>query len=228
MPLHDWTLSPTEAVSLQRQLAAGVVVQDQPGPVRTVAGLDAGYRDGLTTATVALMRYPELELLETHRLQQPTDFPYVPGLLSFREVPALLRVMERLSLRPDLVLCDGQGLAHPRRLGLACHLGLWLDLPTVGVAKSRLVGQYEEPGLERGATSPLVYKGDTVGAVLRTRSKVRPVFVSVGHRVCLKTAIEMVLSCAPRYRLCEPIRIADRLTRGADRGRIRVRPATTG
>jgi len=146
-------------------------------------------------------------------VEQPVDFPYVPGMLSFREVPSALAALQRLAVRPDLVLCDGQGLAHPRRFGLACHLGLLADLPTIGVAKSKLIGDYDEPGDERGAHSPLRHKDEVIGVVLRTRARVSPLYVSIGYRVSLDTAIEFVLACAPRYRLPETTRLADRLSK---------------
>lgn len=185
------------------------------GPVRTVGGVDAWSDpngDRIWAAAVAL-GVADLELQESVVVCHRTAFPYVPGFLSFREAPAALAALERLRTTVDLLLVDGHGLAHPRRFGLACHIGLLAALPTIGVAKSVLVGRYEEPGRDRGDRTPLLDDGNTVGAVLRTRSYTRPVFVSVGHRISLDTAISYVLRCTPKFRSPEPIRLADRLSR---------------
>jgi deoxyribonuclease V len=160
---------------------------------------------------VVVLTFPDLELVEHAIARQPTDFPYVPGLLSFREIPTVLEALAQLATSPDLILCDGQGIAHPRRFGIACHLGWWLDRPTIGVAKSRLIGEHEEPGPEKGSWTPLRHRDEVIGAVLRTRTNVKPVFVSPGHRVSLETAIHYTLACTPRYRLPETTRHADRL-----------------
>jgi deoxyribonuclease V len=208
-----WPRVPAEARLLQERLRGQVVTEDQLGVVQRVAGVDAHYGAGRIWAAVAVMTLPDLATVESARADRPLAFPYVPGLLSFREAPAILDAMHRLSKKPDLLLVDGQGLAHPRRFGLACHLGVLGDMPTIGVAKSRLVGTYQEPGIERGAWSELVDRGETIGAVLRTRSAVQPVFVSIGHRISLKTAIDLVLRCTGRFRLPEPIRAADTLSR---------------
>ena len=182
-----------------------------------IAGADAHYRpeSGTTCAAIALLVYPDLNLEATAAAHRPTDFPYLSGLLSFREAPVLLEALNRLPRAPDLLLVDGQGLAHPRRFGLACHIGVLADIPTIGVAKSRLVGTYDPPGAERGSWSPLRHGGELVGAAVTTRTATRPVFVSVGHRVSLSTAIDYVLACTPRFRLPEPIRQADQLSRTA-------------
>jgi deoxyribonuclease V len=203
-----------EARRLQSTLRAGVLVEDRLGPVRHAAGLDAHYGEAHVWGAAVLMGIPDMAVLESALARRRLSFPYVPGLLSFREAPALLAALQHLATRPDLLLVDGHGVSHPRRFGLACHIGILADVPTIGVAKSRLVGTYEEPGVERGAWSPLVDRGETVGAVVRTRRAVRPVFVSVGHRVCLATAIDLALRCSGRFRLPEPIRAADRLSRG--------------
>lgn len=183
--------------------------------MRRLAAADAHYApaEGLTWAAVVSLSFPDLELQESVLACRPTDFPYVPGLLSFREAPAMLDALGLLSSPPDLLLVDGQGIAHPRRLGLASHVGLLADIPTIGAAKSRLVGVYEEPGSERGAWSPMRHRGEVVGAALRTRPATQPMFISIGHRVGLETAIDYVLRCTPRFRLPEPIRLADRLSR---------------
>ncbi len=216
-PSPSWPRDPGAARALQDRLRSQVIREDRLGPVGLIAGADAHYRpnSGTTCAAVALLAYPDLALEATAAAQRPTDFPYLSGLLSFREAPALLEALGRLARPPDLLLVDGQGLAHPRRFGLAGHLGVLADIPTIGVAKTRLVGDYDAPAPERGSWSPLRHRGELVGAALTTRRGTRPVFVSVGHRVCLATAIEYVLACAPRYRLPEPVRQADRLSRAA-------------
>lgn len=208
---HSWDLSPADAIALQKQLAAQVIRTAQLGPVKTVAGVDASYEEGLAQAAVVVLSYPELELIEYAVARRPVSFPYVPGLLSFREAPAVLDALEKLSARPDLLIFDGQGIAHPRRLGIASHLGLLIDLPAIGCAKSRLTGRYTEPGPERGDFSPLVDRGETVGAALRSRPKTKPLFVSIGHRVDLPASIDYVLNCCRRYRLPETTRWAHRV-----------------
>lgn len=207
---HPWNVTPREAVAIQRAAAPLVERADRFGTVRRVAGVDASYKRGVTRAAVAVLSFPELVPLETSVVDRPTDFPYVPGLLTFREAPALLEALAGLSAPPDLVVADGQGLAHPRRLGVASHLGLAADLPVVGCAKSRLCGEYEMPEKEKGSVTPLVDRGETVGAVLRTRTGVSPVFVSTGHRVSLESAVRLVLACCTRWRLTEPVRHAHR------------------
>jgi deoxyribonuclease V len=181
-----------------------------PGTLRLVAGADVSYDRGSPTlyAAVVVLDASSLEVVDVGRVTLRAEFPYVPGYLSFRELPPLLAAFEKLRLRPELVLCDGHGRAHPRRLGLACHLGVALDLPTIGCAKSRLVGEHREPGARRGAHAALRDDGETIGEVLRTRDGVAPVYVSVGHRVSLATARRLVLRFTPRYRLAEPIRAA--------------------
>ncbi len=214
---HPWDLSPEEAIRLQQELCRRVVLEDRLGPVEHVAGVDVGFEAGgqVTRAAVAVLTYPGLTLTEHALARQPTRFPYVPGLLSFREVPAVLEALASLGTRPDLILCDGQGIAHPRRFGIASHLGVLLDAPTVGVAKRRLVGEHAPVPDRRGAWEPLVHEGQVVGAVLRTRSGVKPVYVSPGHRVSLETAVAWVLRCTTRYRLPETTRWAHRLASGA-------------
>lgn len=213
-PLHDWNLSPQQAIEIQKQLRYEVVAEDKfDAPVKTVAGLDLGYdvKNDTSRAVAVILSFPELELLETSEAHLPIQFPYVPGLLSFRETPVAIKALEKLTLTPDVILCDGQGLAHPRRFGIACHIGVIADVPTIGVAKSLLVGKYENLGEERGSIAPLVHRGEQVGVALRTKNKVQPLFVSVGHRVSLETSIEIVLQCAPKYRLPETTRLADKL-----------------
>lgn len=211
--LHGWDLSPREAVALQRRLRTQVRCVDRIAELDRVAGVDVAFEDGgaVTRAAVAVLEWPGLSLVEQALARRQTGFPYVPGLLAFRELPAIVAALETLEVMPGLILCDGHGLAHPRRFGIACHLGLLAERPTIGVGKTRLVGEDVEPDRERGARVPLVDRGETVGAVVRTRTGVRPVYVSPGHHVSLDTAVELVLRAAPRYRLPEPIRAADRL-----------------
>ncbi len=213
---HPWNLSPTEAVALQRSLRERIVVDDRLGPVQRVAGVDVGFEDGgrITRAAVAVLAYPALEPLESAVARRLTSFPYIPGLLSFREIPAILDALQGLERLPDLLLCDGQGIAHPRRLGIATHLGLVTDLPAIGVAKSRLVGTHGPVPEARGGWAALRDGGEIIGAVLRTRMRVKPVFVSPGHRVSLATAVAYTMACTTRYRLPETTRAAHRLASG--------------
>jgi deoxyribonuclease V len=208
-----WDVTPKEAVALQRELRARVVRTDRLGRVRRVCGIDVGFEDDgrITRAAVVVLAFPSLELVEQAVARRPTSFPYVPGLLSFREIPAVLEALARLATRPDLLLCDGQGIAHPRRCGLASHTGLATGLPSIGVAKTRLVGEHRAPPERRGAWTPLIDAGETIGAVLRTRAGVKPVYVSIGHRVSLPTAIRYVMACCTRYRLPETTRRAHHL-----------------
>ena len=212
--LHKWNLSPQEAIELQKQLAYEVIQEDKfSAPIKNVAGIDLGYDAATDTcrAVVVVLKFPELELLETAQAILPIQFPYVPGLLSFRETPAAIKVLEKLENAPDLILCDGQVLAHPRRFGIACHIGLIADVPTIGVAKSILVGKFENLGEIRGSTAELIYRNQQIGVALRTKDKVQPVYVSVGHRLSLKTAVNYVLQCTPKYRLPETTRLADKM-----------------
>ncbi len=214
--IHRWNVSPQEAIAIQERLRPAVIDQDKLGRVRYVAGLDIGFQEKntITRAAVAVLSYPDLQLVEHIVDHRPTSFPYVPGLLSFREAPAALDALAKLEIRPDLLLCDGQGLAHPRRFGLACHIGLLADIPAVGVAKTRLIGQHEPVLESRGSWQPLWHEGEMVGAVLRTRTNVKPVYVSIGHRISLQTAIDYVMACTPKYRLPETTRWAHRLASG--------------
>ena len=199
-----------EAIAIQKRLRDRVVRKGSIVP-KIVAGADVSYRDDVAKAVFVVMRGPEI--LEQVVVREPVPFPYIPGLLSFREIPPLLSAWKKLKTEPDVIIVDGQGVAHPRRFGIASHLGLVLGVPTIGCAKSRLCGEHEEPGQKRGAWSPLVHKGETVGAALRTRDGCNVVYVSTGHRVALESAISVVLACAPRYRLPEPQRLADHLTK---------------
>jgi deoxyribonuclease V len=212
--LHDWNLSPQEAINLQKQLAFEIFREDVfDKPIKTVAGIDLGYdaNTNRSRAVVVVLKFPELELIETAEAILPIQFPYIPGLLSFRETPVAIKALEKLENAPDLILCDGQGIAHPRRFGIACHIGLIAEVPTVGVAKSILVGRFENLGETRGSLAPLVHRKEEIGVALRTKDKVQPVYVSVGHRISLETAVKYVLQCTPKYRLPETTRLADKM-----------------
>ncbi len=217
--LHPWPATAAEAIAIQNCLAPLVVRRGGPQQVRLVAGcdlafLDRGRRSALARAAVILLSYPELAIVEQQVIEAPVDFPYVPGLLSFRETPVLTFAFERLRQRPDLLLVDGHGFSHPRRFGIACHLGLLLDLPTIGCAKSRLVGEHAEPLPEAGASAELRDGREVIGLVLRTRDGVSPLFVSSGHRIGLRRAAEWVLRLCRGHRLPEPARLADQLSKG--------------
>ncbi len=207
----QWDLTPSDAAALQNLLAGDVIRKSRLTVVETVAGIDTGYRDGMSQAAVVSFKYPGLKPLEQAVSQRPVNFPYIPGLLSFREAPVILEALEKLDQLPDLLIIDGHGIAHPRRFGIACHIGLLLDVPSIGCAKNILVGEYDEPGPEQGGFSYLKDQKEIIGAVLRTRSNVKPVFVSIGHRVDLKDCIHFVLNCCRGFRLPETTRRADRL-----------------
>jgi len=213
---HPWDVTPAQARAIQLEGRAHVIADDALGRVGRVAGIDVGLEESgaISRAAVAVLEVPSLTLVESAVARLPTAFPYVPGLLSFREIPAALEALGRLSAPPDLLLCDGQGYAHPRRFGLACHLGVLTGLPSIGVAKSRLIGTHGPLPDEKGAWVPLLDGDETIGAVLRTRGGVAPVYVSVGHRVSLPTAIRWVLACTTRFRLPETTRQAHRLASG--------------
>ncbi len=213
---HRWDLTPAEAIALQNRLRARVVLEDRLGRVERVAGTDVGFEHGgrVTRAAVAVLAFPGLDLIDSALVRMPTRFPYVPGLLSFRETPAVLAALGQLERAPDLILCDGQGYAHPRRCGLASHIGLLAGVPTIGVAKSRLTGTHDDPPQRRGSWRPLLDGSEVIGAVVRTRAGVKPLFVSCGHCVSLATAVRYTLACARRYRLPETTRWAHRLASG--------------
>jgi len=209
-----WDLTPADAVALQKRLSLQIVRKSEIKGVETVGGVDTGYSMGIARAVVVKLKYPSLEPIAHTVAECRTNFPYIPGLLSLREGPAVLEALGRMDSAPDLLIFDGHGLAHPRRFGLACHIGLLVDIPSIGCAKTKLLGEYEEPGPERGAFSYLTDQGEIIGAVLRTRSKVKPVFVSIGHKVNLRDSIKFVLNCCRDFRLPETTRQADRLTAG--------------
>lgn len=211
---HAWPLNLEEAIAIQENLRYQVIPSDQlPQPVKYVAGVDMGFESNgtISRAAVAVLSFPDLQVMETTLAYRPTSFPYIPGFLSFREIPAVLDALEKINITPDIILCDGQGIAHPRRLGIASHLGVILDMPTIGVAKSLLIGKHEELPDIKGNWQPLKHKGEIIGAVLRTRQRVKPVYVSIGHKISLPTAIDYVLRCTPKYRLPETTRVADKL-----------------
>ncbi|NET63104.1 MAG: deoxyribonuclease V [Moorea sp. SIO1G6] len=210
---HPWPVNSEEAKAIQQQLQPEVISEDQLGEVQYVAGVDVGFEEdgAISQAAVAVLSFPDLQLRENAIARRPTTFPYVPGFLSFREVPVVLDALEKISIIPDLILCDGQGIAHPRRFGLACHLGVLTDIPTIGVAKSRFIGDHEQLPENKGNWQPLRDDGEIIGAVVRTRTRVKPVYVSIGHRISLPTAIDYVLRCTSRYRLPETTRWADQL-----------------
>lgn len=213
--LHPWNLAPRDAAALQRQLAAQVVVKDHlPPEVRQVAGVDVSYKKHgkMFFAAVSVLSFPDLEPLSRATAQGLSEFPYIPGLLSFRELPIVLEAFRRLPQAPDVILVDGQGIAHPRRLGLASHLGLWLGVPTIGCAKSRLCGEHPAPGKDKGDAVPLRDGEDTLGTVLTTRTGTRPLYVSPGHLIDHRRAVEITLACCRRYRQPEPTRSAHLLS----------------
>lgn len=209
-------MTPSEAIALQKSLATRIELTDRLGDIRHIAGVDVGFEaEGtVTRAAVAVLDADGLQLVDHAIARRPTEFPYIPGLLSFREIPAILDALGSLRIRPDLLLVDGQGIAHPRRIGIASHLGLLVDLPSIGVGKSRLTGKHGPVPDGRGEWTPLVDKGETIGAVLRSRVGVAPLYISPGHRICLETALHWVMHALTRYRLPETTRWAHRLASG--------------
>ena len=208
---HPWNVKPKEAFRIQRDLIQHLSTRFDRRRVEVVAGVDVGIKEDVARAVVAALSYPHLALLEFQTAEQPVEFPYIPGLLAFREGPVILKAMAKLSVQPDLFIFDGQGIAHPRRMGIATHIGITIDRPSIGCAKSRLCGVHEDPGLEKGSIEDLHHNGELIGAVVRTRAKVKPVYVSVGHNIDRPSAIDFVLRCCPAYRLPEPIRWAHKL-----------------
>ncbi|HNU91434.1 MAG TPA: deoxyribonuclease V [Spirochaetota bacterium] len=209
--MHGWNNKPAEAVRLQRELSTKIQTSGSPAKIGIVAGVDVstGGPDGLGHCCIVVLNFPGLEPVEESCHSGEVPFPYIPGLLSFREGPLFLRAFENLKNKPDVLIFDGQGIAHPRRFGIACHMGLLLGIPSIGCAKSRLYGSYEEPDEERGSTSPLLGNdGERIGTVLRTRSRVSPVFVSPGHLVGMDEAARIVLACTGKYRIPVPTRMA--------------------
>ena len=220
--LHGWNLSPVEAVELQKSLRVKVRLQPPEQEICTVAGTDLSFNKDEETVYVGIvvLRLPSLEKVEQVGLVTSTKFPYVPGLLSFREAPAVLEAWEQVVEKPDALMFDGQGVAHPRRIGIASHVGLWLERPTFGCAKSVLVGRYEEPAPEKGSHAPMLDRGEIVGAALRTKDRVKPIYVSAGHLIDLETAVKLTLRCDGGYRQPEPTRQAHLLVNALRRGEI--------
>lgn len=216
-PLHEWNLEPAAAIALQHELAQRIVLEDRLGEVHFVAGVDMAINEnnGMAHAAVVLLTFPELEIVERHIYEEPIRMPYIPGLLSFREAPCVLGAFHKLRQRPDLVMVDGMGIAHPRRIGIASHLGLWLNIPTIGCGKSLLTGKYDKAALgeEAGSWVPLIDKKEVIGGVVRTRTRVNPMFISPGHLISVETSIDYVLKCGRGYRLPEPTRLADKLSK---------------
>lgn len=208
--LHQWDLDPQAAIALQKELAERLIA-DSPldlSQIRTVAGVDVSVKNELSQAAVVVMTYPDCRVIETVRTQLPTTYPYIPGLLTFREGAVLVEAFKQVQTDVDVFVFDGMGQIHPRRIGIAAHLGLWLDKPTIGCGKTHFIGTYDEPHPEKGAFSKLYYQGQVLGAVLRTRAKTKPVYISVGHRADLSSAIDLIMSLSPHYRLPVPIRLA--------------------
>ena len=209
-PPHRWNLTPTEVVALQKELRAQVVLQPLPDNIELVAGADISYNkfSDVIYAGIVVLRLPSLEVVTTSGIVTTTKFPYRSGLLSFRETPPLLEAWKQLTVRPDVLMLDGQGIAHPRRFGIASHVGLLLNLPTIGCAKTLLVGKYEEPLEEAGNWSPLLHKDETIGAVLRTKNHVNPIYVSPGYLADIPSSIALTMRCVQGYRIPQPTRLA--------------------
>ncbi len=207
---HPFDLSPADAIHLQADLRSKISLSGDPGEISVVAGADASYARGSNEiyAVAVALRYPDMTIVERAFARVTTTFPYIPGLLTFREGPALVEAFSRLQSEPDVIFFDGQGIAHPRGLGIASHMGILLDRPTIGVAKSLLVGTVEDPEPARGSTSPMLHDGETIGMAVRTKDRTKPVYISVGHRIDLSRAVDLVLATARGYRLPEPTRQA--------------------
>jgi len=218
--LHDWNMTPSEAIALQKRLRGDVMIAPASRPIHTIAGADISFNKYSTTmyAGIVVLRMDSLEVIEEVAIVSETQFPYVPGLLSFREAPSLMKAWERLESEPDAVMIDGHGIAHPRRLGIASHIGLLVERPTFGCAKSVLVGKYQEPAPERGARSPMYAGDELIGTALRTKNRVQPIYVSPGHLIDHEQAVELTLACHGGYRLPEPTRRAHLLVNALRRG----------
>lgn len=216
-PLPDFIqpANGAEAVAIQKQLREKLRIADDFGTPKTVLGVDVGYNltTGMSRASIVLMDLATLTPLQNIVVETPTTFPYIPGLLSFREIPAILAAMAQLEAMPDILMVDGHGIAHPRRMGIAAHLGALLDMPSLGVAKKRLCGNHEDPAGQKGASTPLFHRGEQIGIVLRSREGVKPLYISPGHRMGMNSALGFVLHCLTRYRLPEPTRLADKFSK---------------
>lgn len=212
---HRWNLNEMEAIELQRKLSKKVITEDSLDPVHHVAGVDVAYSKNNDTlsAAIVVLESDSLKIVESVVIEDTVQFPYIPGLFSFRELPPIINAFEKIKTTPQLIVCDGQGLAHPRRFGLACHLGVIYDIPTIGCGKTKLSGTFTEPDQHRGAWSPLIDNCEIVGSVLRTQKNIKPIFVSIGHRISLMTACQWILKLSPKYRLPETTRQADQLVK---------------
>lgn len=209
-PLHDWDLNAQQAIALQKELA-GQVVDDVDLPlsaITTIAGIDVSVKNDMSTAAVVILSFPDFRVIESIQATMPTPFPYIPGLLSFREIPVILRAFADIQTAPDVLMVDGMGKIHPRKFGIACHLGLWLNLPSLGVGKTPFIGTYDEPAPQKGAMSNILYHDEVLGMALRTRDNVNPLYISVGHKLNLESAVAITLACVTKYRQPEPIRHA--------------------
>lgn len=206
--LHSWEVTPKEAIKLQKELKSRVSLEKYFNKIEKIAGADVSYYENKMIAGIVILKFPQLKIIERQSFISAVKFPYIPGLLTFREGPSLLAAFKKIKNEPDIILFDGQGIAHPRRMGIATHLGLFLDKPTIGCAKSKLSGNYNTLGDEKGSYSFLREGNEIIGAVLRTRKKVKPIFVSQGHKIDLPNSIEIVLKCTDKYKLPVPVREA--------------------
>jgi deoxyribonuclease V len=214
-PLHSWKVSVKEAIQIQENLRSQVILKKTFSEVRTIGGADVAYSKNrnLLLGAIVVLSSPKMETVDISTAHGKIPFPYIPGLFSFREAPILIKTFRKLKIKPDVMIFDGQGIAHPRGFGLACHLGLWLDLPSIGCAKTHLTGEFTSPGLSRGSFELIRQEGKKMGAVLRTKDNVRPLFISPGHRIDIKTSIQLILATYKGFRIPEPLRGADHLTR---------------
>lgn len=219
----SWPKDPAEAIALQQELRERVSLTNSFKDVKTICGVDCSYnlQTNISRAVLCVFSYPDLTLIESVMAHLPTDFPYVPGLLSFREIPVILEAFKVLSTAPDILMVDGMGIAHPRRMGIAAHLGVYLDMPALGVGKSLLCGKYDMPGLSKGDRSDLIYKKEKIGTVLRSKDNTNPLFISPGHKVDFETANDLVLKCLIKYRLPEPTHVADKLSKIKEKNPIK-------
>lgn len=208
---HPWNLTESEALMLQKELAGKVICEGILNDIKYIAGVDVAYdeKNDKQIAAVVILEPNTFEVIETSIAEDVTHFPYVPGLFSFRELPSIIKALSNVKTKPDLIVCDGHGIAHPRRFGLASHLGILFDIPTIGCGKTLLHGQAEEPGIKRGDFTPLIDNGEIIGNILRTQDNIKPLYVSIGHRISLQTACEWILRLSPKYRLPETTRQAD-------------------
>lgn len=221
--LHPWSVSVTEAVNIQKSLRNRVKLQTFEGPIRLMGGADISFNRGsdIFYAGIILLEYPSLKVKGYSLVEDKAPFPYVPGLLSFREIPSLLKAWEQLPLHPEVLMLDGHGIAHPRRLGIASHFGLWINQPTIGCAKKLLTGLHESPGAEALSRTPIYEKNEHIGFALRSRSRVKPIYVSPGHLIDHESALDITLQCISRYRIPEPTRIAHQMVNQLRRGELK-------